>query len=302
MITGSFDGNVAQWNLEHFSDKGLEPEMMHRVARAHAGKEVLCLSSHSLTGSIVSGGNDTRIRCWSRRDMQCVAELEGHQEGVTCLAADGALLFSGGEDDLILVWNLVDLTSAAVGSRAGWSGPLHLAPIATIIGHSKPLRGLTMLPSSRILASCADDGFVRLWDYTETTPPTSSTPRTPPEPALNLPEPAGRQVFEFSLKDSSPTCLATCQGQVSAPERGPDVEAHLFPQEHGSLQQEHRSSTLHELLVGTQDGKLLRLSIPLPENVESKEPFCASSPSIAVREIPNLKSGDPEERERQPST
>lgn len=64
----------------------------------------------------------------------------------SCFSTDDAYIFSGSEDGLICVWDLVDTKI------------VHRAK-----GHAGPVTGLSYHPKEEILLSCGIDGTVRMW-------------------------------------------------------------------------------------------------------------------------------------------
>jgi len=70
-----------------------------------------------------------------------------HTDSVTCMAIDGYFLFSGSDDNNIVIWNLQNYTH-----------------IGILKGHQFSIQDLTMLKAG-FLASCAYDRKVLVWDY-----------------------------------------------------------------------------------------------------------------------------------------
>ena len=58
--------------------------------------------------SLFAASEDETIHVWNSRTKTCVAQLEGHEEGVKCLAVSrgggGGVLISGSRDEILLRW------------------------------------------------------------------------------------------------------------------------------------------------------------------------------------------------------
>jgi division protein 1 len=57
-------------------------------------------------GFILVGGNNTRINVYCIRTGLLQAEMEGHEDSVTCMVIDGQILITGSDDETIRLWNL----------------------------------------------------------------------------------------------------------------------------------------------------------------------------------------------------
>lgn len=62
--------------------------------------------SEASEGFILVGGNNKRINVYDIRTGVLVAEMEGHEDSVTCMVIDGQILISGSDDGSIRLWNL----------------------------------------------------------------------------------------------------------------------------------------------------------------------------------------------------
>lgn len=79
---------------------------------------VLCMATHVTMKDdgeridkewLFSSSDDGSIRVWDIQTGQCLDELLGHKNGVTCLTFADNRLFSGSFDHYVIVWNLTDV-------------------------------------------------------------------------------------------------------------------------------------------------------------------------------------------------
>jgi len=103
---------------------------------------------NQLDSTLVTSGNDCKIRIWSLRNFELQATLEGHVEAVTCLGLDGNFLLSGSEDGSVRLWDMVSFMA-----------------LGTLRVHQAAVEGLMVVPESGWLVTCSTDGTVRVWDY-----------------------------------------------------------------------------------------------------------------------------------------
>ena len=70
-------------------------------------------------GFIIVGGNFRNIMIYSIRNATLEKQLVGHTDSVTCMAFDGNILFTGGDDSKILQWNLALISESYKASSVG---------------------------------------------------------------------------------------------------------------------------------------------------------------------------------------
>ena len=95
----------------------------------------------------MSGCDD--IKVWDVETGKCVATLEGHSDGVMCVAVfpDGRRVLSGSRDSTLKVWDV------ATGKC-----------VATLEGHSSNVNGIAVFPDGRRVVSASWDKTLKVWD------------------------------------------------------------------------------------------------------------------------------------------
>lgn len=104
LFTGSLTGSVIKWNSSDFT-----PLLLQK--RANSVRSIALWKNF-----LISGGDDTVIRVYDSRlsNHLPVVTLAGNQEYVICLYIHENYLFSGGTDNLIMQWNLNNVTKMKI--------------------------------------------------------------------------------------------------------------------------------------------------------------------------------------------
>lgn len=74
--------------------------------KAHT-EEINCLAVSKDGSLVASGSEDCSVRVWSTEGWDCVRELLGHNDYITCLVFVGTRLLSGSGDMTVLMWDLI---------------------------------------------------------------------------------------------------------------------------------------------------------------------------------------------------
>jgi WD40 repeat protein len=97
---------------------------------------------------LVSGGQDTAVRCWNAADGGAAFALEGHDKVVNdVLLLDGDTAVSASSDRTVRVWD--------IGTRAAR---------LRLDGHRDAVTALAGVPGRHIVVSGGYDGRLRWWD------------------------------------------------------------------------------------------------------------------------------------------
>jgi WD40 repeat protein len=193
LASGTNDGKIRLWGIPlGFWDSRRQATRL-RLLHGRKDTGVVQRMVFSPDGrTLVSGGNDGRIRFWDARTGTSLGEpVEGYG-GVDALALspDGRTLASGGNDGDIRLWRMRDHglqgtltgepgpgTGLAFGRdgrtvfSAGADGTIRLWDLRgrttfpkLLRGHEGEVDGVAISPDGRTLASAGEDGTVRLWD------------------------------------------------------------------------------------------------------------------------------------------
>jgi WD40 repeat protein/tRNA A-37 threonylcarbamoyl transferase component Bud32 len=183
LASGSRDGTIIVWDV----DEGTE---LRRIkGHSHAYTRI----GLSPDGRIVAaGGEDGTVKRWHVDGGKEDRPLPGHAGGVRCVAfsPDGARLASGGEDGTVRLHDLAGggtrrFTAAGAAHEVAFSPDgrtlaavnsdpkegvqlwdLETGRQVNLPGHTAAVRGLAFAPREPLLATCAEDGTVRLWELT----------------------------------------------------------------------------------------------------------------------------------------
>lgn len=70
-------------------------------------EEINCLAVSFDNSLVASGSEDFSVRVWETERFECVRELLGHRDYITCLTFAGKSLLTGSADTTIKKWDLL---------------------------------------------------------------------------------------------------------------------------------------------------------------------------------------------------
>ncbi len=145
VVSVSSDGTARIWVLP--SDPATEIADPF-VLSGHVGS-VRAVASSPDGSTIVTGGDDGRVRVWHAVDGKLIADLKIHEMPVLSVAIspDGRTLLTGSEDKTARSFDL------ATGK-----------PQLLLTSHTGPVRSVTFSPSGERIATAGADGAVKIWE------------------------------------------------------------------------------------------------------------------------------------------
>eukprot|EP01018_Ginkgo_biloba_P025164 Gb_16631 [translate_table: standard] len=147
LYSASWDRTVKVWSLSDFSC--LESFQAHDDAI-----NAIVVSEE---GFLYTASADSKIKVWTKsiigqRKHSLIDTLEKHKSAINALAlsSDGLVLYSGGCDRVIIVWE-----------RQMTSAPDHMCAVGVLRGHMRAI--LCLATVSDLLCSGSADNTIRIW-------------------------------------------------------------------------------------------------------------------------------------------
>ncbi|CAM6088951.1 unnamed protein product [Calypogeia fissa] len=138
-VSGSADCTVRLW------DPSIRGSELRATFQGHNGA-IRAISSDRLR--VVSGSDDMTVLVWDKNVGQCLEELKGHQDRVSCVRMlSGERVLTAGYDGTVKMWDV--RTDACV---------------ANVGNHSSSILCMDYEDSSGVLAAAGMDGVISIWD------------------------------------------------------------------------------------------------------------------------------------------
>ncbi|KRW98726.1 WD40-repeat-containing domain [Pseudocohnilembus persalinus] len=121
---------------------------------------VYCIQNIN-TKKFATGSDDGCIRIWDTVQMDCLAILKGHQQGIRSLQIlSNGYLASASFDKTIKIWNLNNLQENQQKSQYQNTSPFL---VKTLKGHLAPVLALKSIPNMGLVSS-SSDFTIKVWD------------------------------------------------------------------------------------------------------------------------------------------
>ncbi|TYZ64709.1 hypothetical protein PybrP1_011062 [[Pythium] brassicae (nom. inval.)] len=164
LLAGDMDGMVTIWEvtyegLTHVAtlSASLSKDRREEVSSILFNRG-LYLAPHGQEFFVV-GHSSGHISIWSLGKRLLLQSFKAHSDSVSSLAMHGWFLFSGSDDTLVRMWNLVGLaTTYGIGTLRPRFG-------SSTSGTGSPIVGVDVVPEVGLVVSAAADGSVVVWDY-----------------------------------------------------------------------------------------------------------------------------------------
>ena len=115
----------------------------------HEGRNIRAVDLSPDGRTIVSSGDDSKIRLWDALTCTLLLVLSGHTECIDCVkySPDGTRIVSASDDSMVKIWDAV-------------SGMV----VRTLTGHTNRVHCAAFTPNgARVISGCFD-GTIKIWD------------------------------------------------------------------------------------------------------------------------------------------
>lgn len=164
VLAGDMDGFVTIWEVtfERLTHVATLAASLSKDRREEVSSILfnrgLYLAPHGQEFFVV-GHSSGDISIWSLDERLLLRSFKAHSDCVNSLTMHGWFLFSGSDDTLVRMWNLVGLATAY------GVGTLRLPFSSSTSDTGSPIVGVDVVPEVGLVVSATADGSVVVWDY-----------------------------------------------------------------------------------------------------------------------------------------
>lgn len=168
LASGSQDQTIQLWEISQDS-----AQTAIRCVRTLTGHTnwIRCVAFSPDGQFLVSGSSDGMVKLWQVDTGECIQTFQAYESLVLAVAysPDGSTIATGGGDGSLKLWKIFPPESSQPIPtqslpQVNIKSSQTFSPLRILQGHQKWVRSLSYSPDGKILASCSQDGTIRLWD------------------------------------------------------------------------------------------------------------------------------------------
>lgn len=168
LASGSQDQTIQLWEISQ--DKAQASVRCVRTLSGHTNW-IRCVAFSPDGQFLVSGSSDGMVKLWRVDTGECVQTFQAYESLVLAVAysPDGGTIATGGGDGSLKLWKMFPPESSQLAPtqllpQVTIKSSQTFSPLRTLQGHQKWVRSLSYSSDGKTLASCSQDGTIRLWD------------------------------------------------------------------------------------------------------------------------------------------
>lgn len=158
LASGSQDQTICLWEIgvsQQLPTLSVKPL---KTLKGHTSW-IRCIVFNPSGHLLASSSSDGTVKLWQVETGECIQTWKAHNSLVLAVtfSPDGTILATGGGDGSVKLWEVPSLLQSPALYPP--------VPLRSLQGHEKWLRCLAYHPNGDLLASCSQDGSVKLWDW-----------------------------------------------------------------------------------------------------------------------------------------